>query len=44
MQFDEQVAALQSCPDLGQHTDEVLGSLGYSWDDIVALKLSGAIL
>ena len=44
VQFDEQAAALQACPDLGQHTDEVLGSLGYSWDDIVALKVSGAIL
>jgi crotonobetainyl-CoA:carnitine CoA-transferase CaiB-like acyl-CoA transferase len=44
VQFDEQPAALQPCPALGEHTDEVLASLGYSWDDIVALKVSGAIL
>ena len=44
VQFDEQPAALHPCPDLGEHTDEVLTSLGYSWDDIVALKVSGAIL
>jgi crotonobetainyl-CoA:carnitine CoA-transferase CaiB-like acyl-CoA transferase len=44
VQFDEQPAALSPCPDLGEHTDEVLASLGYSWDDIVALKVSGAIL
>jgi crotonobetainyl-CoA:carnitine CoA-transferase CaiB-like acyl-CoA transferase len=44
VQFDEQPAALRACPELGEHTDEVLASLGYSWDEIVALKMSGAIL
>jgi crotonobetainyl-CoA:carnitine CoA-transferase CaiB-like acyl-CoA transferase len=44
VQFDEQPAALHACPELGEHTDEVLASLGYSWDDIVALKVSGAVL
>jgi crotonobetainyl-CoA:carnitine CoA-transferase CaiB-like acyl-CoA transferase len=44
VQFDEQPAALHACPDLGEHTDEVLASLGYSWDDIVTLKVKGAIL
>ena len=44
VQFDEQPAALHACPGLGEHTDEVLASLGYSWDDIVALKVNGAIL
>jgi crotonobetainyl-CoA:carnitine CoA-transferase CaiB-like acyl-CoA transferase len=44
VQFDEQPAALQACPELGEHTDEVVASLGYSWDEIVAMKLSGAIL
>ena len=29
---------------LGEHADAVLESLGYSWDDIVALKMNGAIL
>jgi crotonobetainyl-CoA:carnitine CoA-transferase CaiB-like acyl-CoA transferase len=44
VQFDELPAALHACPDLGEHTDEVLASLGYSWDDIVALKMNGAVL
>ena len=44
VQFDEQPAALRPSPGLGEHTDEVLASLGYSWDDIVALKMNGAIL
>jgi crotonobetainyl-CoA:carnitine CoA-transferase CaiB-like acyl-CoA transferase len=44
VQFDEQPAALQACPELGEHTDEVVASLGYSWDEIVAMKVSGAIL
>jgi crotonobetainyl-CoA:carnitine CoA-transferase CaiB-like acyl-CoA transferase len=44
VQFDERAATLRPAPELGAHTDEVLASLGYSWDDIVALKVSGAIL
>jgi crotonobetainyl-CoA:carnitine CoA-transferase CaiB-like acyl-CoA transferase len=44
VQFDEHPAALHPCPELGEHTDAVLASLGYSWDEIVALKVSGAIL
>ncbi len=31
-------------PELGQHTEEILLGLGYSWDDIVALKDQGAII
>lgn len=30
-------------PELGQHTEEVLLELGYTWDDIVSFKDSGAI-
>jgi len=44
VQFDEKPASLQPCPDLGEHTDEVLASLGYSWDEIIELKVKGAIL
>ncbi len=44
VQFDERPAALHPCPDLGAHTDEVLASLGYSSDEIIALKVGGAVL
>jgi crotonobetainyl-CoA:carnitine CoA-transferase CaiB-like acyl-CoA transferase len=30
-------------PELGQHTEEVLLELGYSWDQIAALQASGAL-
>jgi crotonobetainyl-CoA:carnitine CoA-transferase CaiB-like acyl-CoA transferase len=30
-------------PELGQHTEEVLLEVGYSWDDIAALSAEGAI-
>ncbi len=29
-------------PELGQHTEEVLLELGYSWDDIGLLRDAGA--
>jgi hypothetical protein len=29
---------------MGQHTEEVLLEMGLSWDDLAALKGSGAIL
>ena len=44
VQFDEQPAALRACPTLGEHTDEVLAAVGYTWDEIVELKLNGAAL
>ena len=31
-------------PELGQHTEEILLDLGYSWDDIARLKEQGVIL
>jgi len=30
-------------PQLGQHTDEILGDLGYTADDIARLRREGAI-
>jgi crotonobetainyl-CoA:carnitine CoA-transferase CaiB-like acyl-CoA transferase len=44
VQFDERPTALRRAPELGQHTDELLAELGYSWDDVVNLKVSGAVL
>ena len=32
-----------AAPELGQHTEEILLDAGYSWDDIAALRESGAI-
>jgi formyl-CoA transferase len=30
-------------PELGQHTEEVLLELGYSWEEISTLRAAGAI-
>jgi crotonobetainyl-CoA:carnitine CoA-transferase CaiB-like acyl-CoA transferase len=35
--------AAPAAPELGQHTEEVLLSLGYTWDDIGPLREAGAI-
>ncbi|MBI4514811.1 MAG: CoA transferase [Deltaproteobacteria bacterium] len=44
VQFDEQVPTLRPSPEMGQHTEAVLLEHGLSWDEIAALKASGAIL
>jgi crotonobetainyl-CoA:carnitine CoA-transferase CaiB-like acyl-CoA transferase len=44
VQFDEQPHDLRAAPDHGEHTDEVLLELGYTWDEIIAFKVSGAVL
>ncbi len=41
--FDGAAPELQPSPELGQHTEEVLLDLGLSWDEIAALKASGAL-
>lgn len=38
-----QVGARHAAPELGQHTEEVLLTLGYGWDQIAKLKESGTI-
>jgi crotonobetainyl-CoA:carnitine CoA-transferase CaiB-like acyl-CoA transferase len=44
VQFDERVPQLRPCPEMGQHTEEVLLEVGLSWEDILALKEAGAIV
>jgi crotonobetainyl-CoA:carnitine CoA-transferase CaiB-like acyl-CoA transferase len=43
VQFEGHAPELSSAPELGAHTEEVLLGLGKSWEDISALKESGAI-
>jgi crotonobetainyl-CoA:carnitine CoA-transferase CaiB-like acyl-CoA transferase len=44
VKFTETPAALQGpAPELGQHTEEVMLDLGYTWEDIGALKDQGII-
>jgi crotonobetainyl-CoA:carnitine CoA-transferase CaiB-like acyl-CoA transferase len=43
VQFDETTPTLAPGPDMGQHTESVLLELGYTWDDLAALKEAGAI-
>src|SRR5262249_47466857 len=38
VQFDEQPPPLRRAPEHGEHTEVVLTELGYSWDEIAALK------
>jgi crotonobetainyl-CoA:carnitine CoA-transferase CaiB-like acyl-CoA transferase len=44
IQFDEEPPDLTRAPDHGEHTDQVLAELGLSTEEILELKLSGAIL
>ena len=44
VKFTETPAALQGpAPELGQHTEEIMLGLGYTWEDIGALKDQGII-
>jgi crotonobetainyl-CoA:carnitine CoA-transferase CaiB-like acyl-CoA transferase len=45
VQFVNNPALLKAtCPELGQHNEEILLELGYDWDDISQLKDQGVIL
>jgi crotonobetainyl-CoA:carnitine CoA-transferase CaiB-like acyl-CoA transferase len=43
VQFDEIAASLRPAPEHGAHTEGVLLELGLDWDEILRLKLAGAI-
>ena len=43
VQFDERPPDLRRAPEHGEHTEEVLLELGYSWDDIAALGEAGVL-
>ena len=44
IQFDETPPDLVRAPDHGEHTDEVLAELGLTQDELLQLKIDGAIL
>ncbi len=43
-QFDETAVEITRAPEHGEHTELVLMELGYDWDQITAMKESGAVL
>jgi crotonobetainyl-CoA:carnitine CoA-transferase CaiB-like acyl-CoA transferase len=43
-QFDEEHITVTRAPEHGEHTEQVLLEIGMEWDDIAAMKESGAIL
>ena len=43
-QFDETPVSVERAPELGEHTEVLLNELGISWDELAAMKESGAIL
>ena len=44
MQFDDEMTEVRRpAPEIGEHTDEVLGELGYPADEITALREAGAV-
>ena len=43
-QFDETAVTVERAPEHGEHTELELIELGYDWDQIAAMKESGAIL
>jgi crotonobetainyl-CoA:carnitine CoA-transferase CaiB-like acyl-CoA transferase len=43
VQYDERPAPLRRAPEAGEHTEEVLLELGYSWEQIGELRDAGAM-
>ena len=45
VKFSDNPASLRTTsPELGQHNEEIILELGYSWDDIAQFKEQGVIL
>ena len=44
VQFNEAPGEVRRAPAHGEHTDEVLEEIGLSMDEIIDLKVSGAVL
>jgi crotonobetainyl-CoA:carnitine CoA-transferase CaiB-like acyl-CoA transferase len=42
--FDEEPVTVERAPEHGEHTELLLMDLGYDWDQIAAMKESGAVL
>jgi crotonobetainyl-CoA:carnitine CoA-transferase CaiB-like acyl-CoA transferase len=43
VQFDEKPVNLTRAPQFAEHTDEILRSLGKTDDDLIDLKIGGAV-
>jgi crotonobetainyl-CoA:carnitine CoA-transferase CaiB-like acyl-CoA transferase len=43
VQIDEQSPSMRRAPEHGEHTETVLLELGYTWDEIIALKDAGVL-
>jgi crotonobetainyl-CoA:carnitine CoA-transferase CaiB-like acyl-CoA transferase len=44
LQFNEQPGTARRAPTHGEHTDDVITDLGYSMDELLDLKIKGAVL
>jgi crotonobetainyl-CoA:carnitine CoA-transferase CaiB-like acyl-CoA transferase len=43
VQFDEQPPPLRRAPEHGEHTESILLEIGYTWDDIAAMREAGVL-
>jgi crotonobetainyl-CoA:carnitine CoA-transferase CaiB-like acyl-CoA transferase len=43
VQFDGKAPKIGYAPEAGQHTEEILLEMGYTWEDIGRLQVAGAI-